>query len=56
VGGIIRLGQKWPKLKADLNETSFAWSGSTTGQAGSNITAYYQIQAQSAGADQHECE
>jgi hypothetical protein len=32
------------ELKADLNETWFAWSGSTTGEAGSNITAYYRIQ------------
>jgi hypothetical protein len=32
------------ELKADLNETWFAWSGPTTGEAGSNITAYYRIQ------------
>jgi hypothetical protein len=32
------------EMKADLNETWFAWSGPTTGQAGSNITAYYRIQ------------
>jgi hypothetical protein len=32
------------ELKADLNETWFAWSGSTTVQPGSNITAYYRIQ------------
>ena len=31
-------------LKADLNETWFAWSGPTTGDPGSNITAYYRIQ------------
>ncbi|HEY1945894.1 MAG TPA: DUF3500 domain-containing protein [Bryobacteraceae bacterium] len=32
------------ELKAELNETWFAWSGPTTGEAGSNITAYYRIQ------------
>src|SRR5271170_4261405 len=32
------------EMKADLNETWVAWSGPTTGQAGSNITAYYRIQ------------
>ena len=32
------------ELKADLNETWFAWSGPTTGTAGQNITAYYRIQ------------
>jgi Protein of unknown function (DUF3500) len=32
------------ELKADLNETWFAWSGPTTGEAGNNITAYYRIQ------------
>ena len=32
------------ELKADLNETWFAWSGPATGEAGSNITAYYRIQ------------
>jgi len=32
------------ELEADLNETWFAWSGPTTGEAGSNITAYYRIQ------------
>jgi Protein of unknown function (DUF3500) len=32
------------EMKVDLNETWFAWSGPTTGQAGSNITAYYRIQ------------
>jgi hypothetical protein len=32
------------EIKADLNETWFAWSGATTGEAGSNITAYYRIQ------------
>jgi hypothetical protein len=31
-------------IKAELNETWFAWSGPLTGQAGSNITAYYRIQ------------
>ncbi len=32
------------ELKADLNETWFAWSGPTTVNPGSNITAYYRIQ------------
>jgi hypothetical protein len=32
------------ELKADINETWFAWSGSTTAAPGSNITAYYRIQ------------
>ena len=32
------------EIKADLNETWFAWSGPSVGQAGSNITAYYRIQ------------
>ena len=32
------------ELKADLNDTWFAWSGPTTGEAGSNITAYYRLQ------------
>jgi hypothetical protein len=32
------------QVKAGLGETWFAWSGSTTGEAGSNITAYYRIQ------------
>jgi hypothetical protein len=32
------------EIKAELNETWFAWSGPTTGEAGSNITAYYRIQ------------
>ncbi len=32
------------ELKADLSETWFAWSGPTTGEAGSNISAYYRIQ------------
>ena len=32
------------QIKADLNETWFAWSGPTTGTAGQNITAYYRIQ------------
>jgi Protein of unknown function (DUF3500) len=32
------------ELKADLNETWFAWSGPTTAEAGRNITAYYRIQ------------
>jgi hypothetical protein len=32
------------QMKADLNETWFAWSGPTTGATGANITAYYRIQ------------
>ena len=32
------------ELKADLAETWFAWSGPTTVNPGSNITAYYRIQ------------
>jgi Protein of unknown function (DUF3500) len=32
------------ELKADLNETWFAWSGPTTVTPGNNITAYYRIQ------------
>jgi Protein of unknown function (DUF3500) len=32
------------EIKAELNETWFAWSGPTTGEAGSNIRAYYRIQ------------
>ncbi len=32
------------QMKADLNETWFAWSGPTTAAPGANITAYYRIQ------------
>jgi hypothetical protein len=32
------------ELKADINETWFAWSGPTTAAPGTNITAYYRIQ------------
>jgi hypothetical protein len=32
------------ELKADINETWFAWSGPATVTPGSNITAYYRIQ------------
>jgi Protein of unknown function (DUF3500) len=32
------------ELKAELNETWFAWSGPTTAEPGRNITAYYRIQ------------
>ncbi len=32
------------EIKADLNETWFAWSGPITVNPGSNITAYYRIQ------------
>jgi Protein of unknown function (DUF3500) len=36
--------ERMVQLKADLDETWFAWSGPTTFQAGANITAYYRIQ------------
>ena len=32
------------QIKADLKDTWFAWSGPTTAEPGSNITAYYRIQ------------
>jgi Protein of unknown function (DUF3500) len=32
------------ELRADINETWFAWSGPTTATPGKNITAYYRIQ------------
>jgi hypothetical protein len=32
------------ELKAEINETWFAWSGPTTVTAGNNISAYYRIQ------------
>ena len=32
------------ELKADINETWFAWSGSTNVTPGTNIAAYYRIQ------------
>jgi hypothetical protein len=32
------------ELKADINETWFAWSGPTTAAPGRNITAYYRTQ------------
>jgi hypothetical protein len=32
------------QLKADINDTWFAWSGPTTVAPGNNITAYYRIQ------------
>jgi hypothetical protein len=32
------------QLKADINDTWFAWSGPVTVAPGSNITAYYRIQ------------
>ncbi len=37
---VARMGE----LKADLNESWFAWSGPTEFQPGNNITAYYRIQ------------
>src|SRR6266478_2755393 len=35
---------RMPELKADINETWFAWSGPTTAEPGKNIKAYYRIQ------------
>lgn len=32
------------EIKADLNDTWFAWSGPITATPGKNITAYYRIQ------------
>ena len=32
------------QMKDDLDDTYFAWSGATTAEAGTNITAYYRIQ------------
>jgi hypothetical protein len=32
------------ELRADINETWFAWSGPATAAPGTNITAYYRIQ------------
>jgi len=32
------------ELKADINETWFAWSGPITATPGNNITAYYRVQ------------
>ncbi len=32
------------EIKTGLSDTWFAWSGPTSGEAGSNITAYYRIQ------------
>jgi hypothetical protein len=32
------------ELKADINETWFAWSGPVTATPGKNITAYYRVQ------------
>lgn len=32
------------QMKADLNDTYFAWSGATNAEVGTNITAYYRIQ------------
>ncbi len=32
------------QMKADLNDTYFAWSGPTNGEVGTNIMAYYRIQ------------
>ena len=32
------------QMKADINQTWFAWSGPTTATSGNNITAYYRVQ------------
>src|SRR4030095_7663915 len=32
------------EIKAGMNETWFAWSGTTTAPPGRNVTAYYRIQ------------
>ncbi len=37
-------GVRMAELKADINETWFAWSGPVTDTVGNNITAYYRIQ------------
>jgi len=45
--GIIHEGAaaaRMAELKADINETWFAWSGPATVTPGSNIAAYYRIQ------------
>jgi Protein of unknown function (DUF3500) len=45
--GIVHEGAasaRMSELKADINETWFAWSGPTGAAPGSNITAYYRIQ------------
>jgi hypothetical protein len=36
--------QRMAEVKAQLNETWFAWSGPTTVAPGHNITAYYRVQ------------
>lgn len=36
--------RRMAQMKAELNETWFAWSGPTSAEPGSNITAYYRIQ------------
>jgi hypothetical protein len=36
--------RRMAQVKAELNETWFAWSGPTSAEPGSNITAYYRIQ------------
>jgi hypothetical protein len=42
-GIISAAAARMAELKADLNETWFAWSGPTAAP-GSNITSYYRIQ------------
>ena len=36
--------RRMAQVKTELNETWFAWSGPTSAEPGSNITAYYRIQ------------
>ena len=45
--GIVNAAYATPRMaevKADLNETYFAWSGPTTHEAGKNGSSYYRIQ------------
>ena len=45
--GIVHEGAasaRMAEIKADLDQTWFAWSGATTAKPGHNITAYYRIQ------------
>ncbi len=37
-------GTRMTQLKADLNDSYFAWSGPTNAEVGTNITAYYRVQ------------
>jgi hypothetical protein len=45
--GIVNHAYATPRMaeiRADLNDTYFAWSGSTTQEPGKNGSAYYRIQ------------